>query len=220
MNTPTLLLGGVAGILALALVWQNRSAATEQAQTTGELGKFSNDWKQAVFKLDEQSRLAYTLQTQLKLIQAEHLAATNELPKVKAALSLLQSNHLWSADQAHAVSNRLQLHLLELQDERIDSDQRLQQVQRRLQDLDQSLLQATSQLAQIAKQATTFSNSWKQSELAREQTEAQLRDPVVLAAQLARVAEEAKLRVRPGQERGSGRPRLELLSDGSVKQVP
>ena len=76
MNSSTLLLGSVCGILAVALVWQNRSAATAQETTVGELGKFSNDWKQAVFKLDEQSRLAYTLQTQLKRIQAEHLTVT------------------------------------------------------------------------------------------------------------------------------------------------
>ena len=50
--------------------------------------------------------------------------------------------------------------------------------------------------------------------------EGQLRDPVVLAAQLARHGEGNKARVRRDTERGTEKLRLELLPDGSVKQVP
>lgn len=220
MNTSTLLLSGVSGVLAIALVWQSRSAATDSDRAAGEIGKFSNDWKQAVFKLDEQSRLAYTLQTQLKLVQEEHLTATNELPKVRAAFSLLQSNHLSAVERAQGVSNRLQWEVLELQEEKVDTQQRLQQLQSRLQDLDQHLARATSQLAQSTRQVDTLSNAWRKAELGWQQAEGRLRDPVVLAAQMAQAQAEAKSRTRHGDERGSGPVRIELLPDGSVKQTP
>ena len=196
MNSSTLLLGSVCGILAVALVWQNRSAATAQETTVGELGKFSNDWKQATFKLDEQSRLAYTLQTQLKRIQAEHLTVTNELPKLKASMLTLESNHVALADLSRSVSNRLHLEVLELKDERSDFQQRLLQLQTILGSKENEIQNVTRLASNAVAEATVAANAWKRAEGDKARLEAQFRDPVILSALLARSQEATKTKPR------------------------
>ena len=220
MKPATLLLGGVCGVLVGALFLQHRSASTENSALAGELANTSNEWKQAVFKLDEQGRLAYTLQTQLKLIQQEHLAVTNELPKVKAAFVALESNHLAWVEAMRSVSNRLQLEVLELTDERGDHRERMAQLQRRLLSTENQFAGLTNETAQALLKLNATSNALKAATTAKSQLEEQLRDPVVLSSQLARHGEVSKERVRRDADKGTEKFRLELLPDGSVKQVP
>lgn len=220
MKTATLILGGVCGVLVGALFLQHRSASTENSALTSELAKASNDWKQAVFKLDEQGRLAYTLQTQLKLIQQDHLAVTNELPKVKAAFVALESNHLAWVENMRSVSNRLQLEVLELTDERGDHRERMAQLQSRLLSTENQLARLTNEVSQALGKLNAMSNALTVANAAKSQLEEQLRDPVILSSQLARHGEATKDRVRRDADKGSEKFRLELLPDGSVKQIP
>lgn len=220
MNSNTLLLGGLSGLLAVALIWQNRSAATEHAAVSSELVKCSNDWKQAVFKLDEQGRLAYTLQTQLKLVQEEHLAVTNELPKVKASLISLQSNHVALTETSKTVSNQLFLQILELKDERGDFEQQLAQLKTALASTETELQQMSRQISNSVSQTAAVSNAWQRVEVEKARLESQLRDPVLLAAQLARNQEASKGKARAEVDPNAERLRIRLLPDGSVKQVP
>ncbi|MBM3846220.1 MAG: hypothetical protein FJ405_08045, partial [Verrucomicrobia bacterium] len=127
MNPGTLVCGGLSVLLGV-VVWLQRSAANKDAESAAaEILRASNDWSTAVLKLDEQSRLAFTLQTQLKILQEAHLAVTNELPTVKGALSLLNSNHAALNLAAQQASNQSRLMLLELIDEKRDALNRASQ---------------------------------------------------------------------------------------------
>jgi septal ring factor EnvC (AmiA/AmiB activator) len=220
MNSSTLILGGVCALLVGGLVVQHRSSTAEQTALTNELGKMSNDWKQAVFKLDEQGRLAYTLQTQLKLVQEEHLSVTNELPKVRSALSTLESNHVMLVDRALSVSNRLQFQVMELQDQQGDHRERMTQMQSKLLSAETQVAHLRETAKQVMAQLNAASNALTVADKTKAQLEGQLRDPVVLAAQLNRFGEASKERVRRDVERGTEKLRVELLPDGSVKQIP
>ncbi|MBL9168611.1 MAG: hypothetical protein JNN07_12780 [Verrucomicrobiales bacterium] len=220
MNPSTLALGGVCGLLIGALVLQNRSASSEQSALVNELTKVSNDWKQAVVKFDEQGRLAYTLQTQLKLVQEEHLLVTNELPKVKGAFAALESNHLAWVENARAVSNRLRLEVLELTDERGDHHERMTQLKGRLLSTEAQLSGLSNEVQQALAKLNATSNALKLTDTAKTQLEEQLRDPLVLSAQLARHGEANKERGRREADAGTQKLRVELLPDGSVKQIP
>lgn len=220
MNPSTLALGGVCGLLIGALVLQNRSASSEQSALVNELTKVSNDWKQAVVKFDEQGRLAYTLQTQLKLVQEEHLLVTNELPKMKGAFAALESNHLAWVENTRAVSNQLRLEVLELTDERGDHHERMAQLKVRLLSTEAQLSGLSNEVQQALAKLNATSNALKLADTAKTQLEEQLRDPLVLSAQLARHGEANKERVRRETDAGTQKLRVELLPDGSVKQIP
>lgn len=203
-------------LLGAALAMKSRTASVEQSQASENYRKLSNDWHQAVFKLDEQSRLSYTLQTGLKILTQEHLAATNELSTLRSGLQLLQSNHVALLESSKAGSNQLRLKVLELEDERVDFRQRLTQAELGMREAGHSLAAAKQSLENAIREATARSNRIAQLEAANRTLEARWADPALLRAQWQIRENAAKADTNMAVKAG----RLALQPDGSVRVIP
>lgn len=220
MKPSIVALSGFCLVFSGVVVLQHRSASAEQRALVAELNRTSNDWKQAILKLDEQGRLTYTLQTQLKLLQEEHLPATNELPKLKAALANLQSLHEAGTKNARATSNRLQFQILELTDERADRQQRFIQMAQQLRSAESQFERLSNQITTLEVQLKGTTNVLLSVEKEKIALEHQLRDPSFLSAQLERHRAAAKKITSTKAELEQETGRVALLPDGSVKQIP
>ncbi len=203
-------------LLGAALAMKSRTASVGLSEAADSYRKLSNDWHQAVFKLDEQSRLSYTLQTGLKILTQEHLAATNELSTLRSGLQLLQSNHVALLESSKAGSNQLRLKVLEMEDERVDIRQRLAQADLGMKEASQSVAAAKQSLENAIRESTARSNRMTQLEAANRSLEARWADPALLRAQWQFQEKAAKADTNSAVKAG----RLALQPDGSVRVIP
>lgn len=216
MKSPALLPTIGCVLLGAALVLKFRTTSTESTQARESYHKLSNDWHHAVLKLDEQSRLSFTLQTGLKLLNQEHLAATNELSTLRSGVHLLQSNQVALLESCKTGSNQLRLKVLEFEDEQMDFRQRLAQADFAMRQATQSLATAKQSLEIVARGSTEQSNRIKQLEMANRSLEARWADPALLHAQWQIQEKAAKTETNSSTKSG----RLALQPDGSVRIVP
>ncbi len=203
-------------LLGAAFVLKSRTASVGLSEAAENYRKLSNDWHQAVFKLDEQSRLSYTLQTGLKILTQEHLAATNELSALRSGLRLLQSNHIALLESSMASSNQFRLKVLELEDEQADSRQRLAQADLGRREAIHSLAAVKQSLDKAIQERTSRSNRITQLEMAIRTLEARWADPALLRAQWQIQDKAAKADSNSAVKAG----RLALQPDGSVRVIP
>ncbi len=202
-------------ILGAALAMKSRTASVELSEAAVSYQKLSNDWHQAVFKLDEQSRLSYTLQTGLKILTQEHNAATNELPVLRAGVQVLQSNHVALLESSKVSSNRLRLQVLELEDEREDFRQHLAQASLSVKEVSNSLVVLNLSLERAGGEAVARSNRISQLEAASRNLESRWTDPAFLRAQLQLLGRVDRTETNSTVKEG----RLVLQPDGSVRLV-